>query len=607
MARSQSNRDTQSDPAMSIPALPEAEIEDDAVSVDVDDFIESDDEAISPLREAIRRELSHSKSRSSMSSLPNFGRLRGAQSARSFSSARSARHSMAVGVLPRPQSPHTFVEHEKNTLIEQMRQLQSSMVQLGDMLRNQDQDLVRERKENEKLTAQVNDLADENILLRSRMSEQRHERNTLWQELQHQKQAVRERSNQNLALTDRSNKLCAQISELEAQKSELSAYSQSLLQQLTAERKQTSTLRTKIRKYSRNVRSLHKRTSSMSGLSKYKIGPLSQQSSAPATRRSQKPNTARFASRTPETPPISEVGDDHVTLMAPSPVEVVPVEPREQVEQRHNMDLQQKRLELQELERHTLDILNQLQEETKLLLGEATQKAGHRSASPSADRRSTRSASPPSAGSGEAEEKDDVVQTITTKTRTTKKTKTKTTKTTINGNVVKEEDIQHTEEKTEEVTKTKISLHGQGATQAQSDSDSDDSSDEDEFDDAEEEGRGEEMAEADVKELAREVCLLPRRASLHHKEEVAMLKKADAPLSLLFAAFEKQMQCEVDEATDSGSETPSPVPVIVPESALTPTQGGNGDEMSVASMFANFDGFSSDEEDTNEAAQSLWD
>lgn len=50
-----------------------------------------------------------------------------------------------------PPSPRTvarlFVEHEKNTLIEQMRQMQSSMVQLGDMLRKSDKDLMLERKD----------------------------------------------------------------------------------------------------------------------------------------------------------------------------------------------------------------------------------------------------------------------------------------------------------------------------------------------------------------------------------------------------------------------------------------------------------------------------
>ena len=139
---------------------------------------------------------------------------------------------MAVDYLPRPQSPRTFVGHEKNTLIEQMRQLQSSMVQLGDMLRNQDQDLVKERAQNAKLTEQVNNLADENILLRSRIAEQRVERNTLWQALEFYKLAARSRRDKNLVLADR-------INTLATQKSELSAYSQSLLGQLAAERKQT--------------------------------------------------------------------------------------------------------------------------------------------------------------------------------------------------------------------------------------------------------------------------------------------------------------------------------------------------------------------------------
>jgi len=485
------------------------------------------------------------------------------------------------------------------------------MVQLGDMLRNQEKLTDKERTKNEKLTAQVNDLADENILLRSQMAEQRKERNSLWQQLQESKQGVSERSDQILYATDRSNKLCSQIAELEAQKSELSAYSQTLLSQLTTERKQNETLRTKIRKYSRNVRSLHKRTSSMSGLSKYAIGigPLkaenmSKQTSSPirnAKAKNKKPNTARFAksrvSRSPETPPISEYKPSDIDLSSPV-----------MAEQRHNMDLQQKRLELQELERHTLDILNQLQEETKLLLGETAKR---KSATKNLQKSRSKSASPsPSSVGGESEEKEnekeDVVETITTKTRTTKKTKTKTTKTMINGNVVREEEEysdEHTEEKTEEVTKTKtkISLHAQTHSHSQSDNDNEVESDEEDLDSEEE---GYEASEE------REVCLLPRRASAHYKEEVAMLKKADAPLTLMFAAFEKQMACEVNE-TDSGSETPSPAPVItvVREATLTPTQGGdaNADEPTVSSLFANFNGFSSDEEDTNEAAQSLWD
>merc|ERR1719458_1195860 len=57
------------------------------------------------------------------------------------------------------------------------------------------------------------------------------------------------------------------------------------------------------------------------------------------------------------------------------------------------------------------------------------------------------------------------------------------------------------------------------------------------------------------------------------KEEVAMLKKADAPLSLLFAAFEKQMACDeaVDATTDSENEnTPK---VVDGQSQISQTPG----------------------------------
>ena len=61
-----------------------------------------------------------------------------------------------IGYLPKPisppRTPRRFVEHEKNTLILQMRDLQTSMAQLGDMLRNQDKDLVTEKEKNKKLT-----------------------------------------------------------------------------------------------------------------------------------------------------------------------------------------------------------------------------------------------------------------------------------------------------------------------------------------------------------------------------------------------------------------------------------------------------------------------
>merc|ERR1719471_1943489 len=79
------------------------------------------------------------------------------------------------------------------------------------------------------------------------------------------------------------------------------------------------------------------------------------------------------------------------------------------------------------------------------------------------------------------------------------------------------------------------------------------------------------------------------------KEEVAMLKKADAPLSLLFAAFEKQMACDVsDEAVDSENESE----VSAARSASTsPAKNVEDEDQTVSQLFANFNGFSSDEED----------
>ena len=57
-----------------------------------------------------------------------------------------------TGHLPPPQSPRKDLEHEKNTLIEQMRQLQTSMMQLGEMLSDQDNKLAIEKKKNDNLT-----------------------------------------------------------------------------------------------------------------------------------------------------------------------------------------------------------------------------------------------------------------------------------------------------------------------------------------------------------------------------------------------------------------------------------------------------------------------
>merc|ERR1719295_1773504 len=194
-----------------------------------------------------------------------------------------------------PPSPRTvarlFVEHEKNTLIEQMRQMQSSMVQLGDMLRKSDKDLMVERKDlmlereqTKKLTEQVNNLADENMTLRSEIAKQRADRNTVWQDLEFYKLAVRTREKRAVVLQN-------QINTITLQKRELSEYSQRLLEQLTDEKAKTQRLTLRIRKYSKNVRSLHKRTSSLSGLTRYQTAPFQKDGDHSNTKR---PQTARL-------------------------------------------------------------------------------------------------------------------------------------------------------------------------------------------------------------------------------------------------------------------------------------------------------------------------
>lgn len=64
----------------------------------------------------------------------------------------NANNNIHNGHLPPPQSPRKDLEHEKNTLIDQMRQLQKSMMQLGEMLSDQDNKLAIEKKKNENLT-----------------------------------------------------------------------------------------------------------------------------------------------------------------------------------------------------------------------------------------------------------------------------------------------------------------------------------------------------------------------------------------------------------------------------------------------------------------------
>eukprot|EP01083_Nonionella_stella_P299392 1016666_1 len=270
-----------------------------------------------------------------------------------WSSKSSTLHRHSTPFLPPPASPpqsgspRGFAEHEKRTLIEQMRQLQASMVQLGNMLTNQDKDLNIEKGKNSQLTEQVNNLADENMALRQQIKKARQDRNSVWQELQLKMLAERTRRDKNLLLTN-------QVNELTQQKDGLSAYSQKLVEQLTQEKQKTYALTMRVKKYSktvkRNVKSLHKKTSSLSGLSFYR-NALEDISSDPSLVNS-----------------LTEIKDDKSDSVSPT-VHVQSVIIESPLPEEEAMTpLQQKQAELKELEAQTLDILNQLKEETRMLL-----------------------------------------------------------------------------------------------------------------------------------------------------------------------------------------------------------------------------------------------
>merc|ERR1712154_456309 len=151
------------------------------------------------------------------------------------------------------------------------------------------------------------------------------------------KLAERERRDKNMILT---HNLCV----MTQQKTELSTYSQSLLKQLTEERQKSHKLTLRIRKYSKNVKSLHKKTHSLSGLNKYKMeeqnipcfGPLASRSTSASSNN-------QFT--------LDIVDDEDFEINS------------------KNTELQKKRMELKELEEQTLKILNELQEETRVLMG----------------------------------------------------------------------------------------------------------------------------------------------------------------------------------------------------------------------------------------------
>merc|ERR1712173_438642 len=157
-------------------------------------------------------------------------------------------------------------------------------------LRKSDKDLMVERELSKKLTEQVNNLADENMTLRSEIAKQRADRNSVWQDLEFYKLAVRTREKRTVVLQN-------QINTITLQKRELSEYSQRLLEQLTDEKAKTQRLTLRIRKYSKNVKSLHKRTSSLSGLTRYQQAPFEKEATEKTERR-------------PDTPQITGSQDD---------------------------------------------------------------------------------------------------------------------------------------------------------------------------------------------------------------------------------------------------------------------------------------------------------
>merc|ERR1712173_74803 len=155
-------------------------------------------------------------------------------------------------------------------------------------LRKSDKDLMVERELSKKLTEQVNNLADENMTLRSEIAKQRADRNSVWQDLEFYKLAVRTREKRTVVLQN-------QINTITLQKRELSEYSQRLLEQLTDEKAKTQRLTLRIRKYSKNVKSLHKRTSSLSGLTRSQTAPFQKDRGGDdGNSNTKRPSTARM-------------------------------------------------------------------------------------------------------------------------------------------------------------------------------------------------------------------------------------------------------------------------------------------------------------------------
>eukprot|EP01084_Bolivina_argentea_P148491 259585_1 len=537
-----------------------------------------------------------------------------------WSSKSSTLHRHSTPFLPPPASPpqsgspRGFAEHEKRTLIEQMRQLQASMVQLGNMLTNQDKDLNIEKGKNSQLTEQVNNLADENMALRQQIKKARQDRNSVWQELQLKMLAERTRRDKNLLLTN-------QVNELTQQKDGLSAYSQKLVEQLTQEKQKTYALTMRVKKYSktvkRNVKSLHKKTSSLSGLSFYR-NALEDISSDPSLVNS-----------------LTEIKDDKSDSVSPT-VHVQSVIIESPLPEEEAMTpLQQKQAELKELEAQTLDILNQLKEETRMLLDDtrglskrSNKRLGNTKKKSSKKKRRKKTLS-----ADEASEQARTHHVIThTETKTKRKTKIKT-KGTINGSniemntslietktetkiKVKTEDKSScdiVEEPTQEGQKNEANTNETTQTKAQSVS-----SEENEvewYSDEENEGKKQEEKEDEMSMIQDEEddadlddAFVMNEVDTEQKQEVDLLQKADAPLSLVFAAFKKYKACEdvaqcEEEEEDSENESsgpPTPVEVAVKNEEDGP---------SVSSLFANFNGYDDDEDDetVNAGVCDLWD
>ena len=217
----------------------------------------------------------------------------------------------------------------------------------------------------------MNNLADENIALRQQIHQHRQDRNSIWHDLEFYKLSARQCKDKNILLSH-------QVLEITKQKDNIQKYSESLLKQLneeksklSEEKQKTHQLKLKIRKYSKNVKSLHKKTHSMSGLQKYQAMKM----------KMKKPRSATVTRKEPEFVPLTlgatsdpgpiglspqlDLGVIADSDIATSPIMEEQPESKKDVNEITNNHLQQKRRELAELEKQTLEILNQLQEETK--------------------------------------------------------------------------------------------------------------------------------------------------------------------------------------------------------------------------------------------------